>query len=150
VYQWGETVELTKEERTGLGASVSWQRGPAVATGSSARMARSGQGALGCAGTWRVGVTGLGRDASVAGAQGLRVQLLGAAGSGESVGSVRVTRGRVRGSGGVARVHDSRQGEGREERRESRVGGSGWEEDGNWLGLGQQGHGFMGQMGRWG
>jgi hypothetical protein len=43
--------------------------------------------------------------ASVAGAQGLRVQRLGAAGSGESVGSVQETQGRVRGSGGDARVH---------------------------------------------
>jgi hypothetical protein len=53
------------------------------------------------------------------------VQRLGTAGSGESVGSVRETRGRVRGSGGDARVHSSRQGE----RRESRVGGGGWREE---------------------
>jgi hypothetical protein len=67
--------------------------------------------------------------ASVAGAQGLRVQRLGAAGSGESVCSVRETRARVRGSGGDARVHGSRQGERIEERRESRVGGGGWREE---------------------
>jgi hypothetical protein len=72
VYQWGETVELTKEERTGLDASISWQRGRAVVTGSSARMARSGQDALGCGhlarrgcrpwarrfGRWRAGASG--------------------------------------------------------------------------------------------
>ena len=61
-HQWAETVELTKDERTERGVSVSWQRG------------RAGPGRVRGVGPWPVGVA-LGRGTRRAGSSSGRPRL---------------------------------------------------------------------------